>query len=76
MNWIDLDQSIVYIFLLITFLVGVFTGKGAKTMEEYTIAYKMYGGIPLVATYLTTDIGAGSFAHFFIKKKVKIKLPY
>ncbi|MDD9139586.1 MAG: hypothetical protein NQ127_01500 [Candidatus Cardinium sp.] len=29
-------------------------------MEQYTIAHKIYGVIPLVATYLATDIGAGS----------------
>ncbi|TSJ81386.1 MAG: hypothetical protein NMK33_02720 [Candidatus Cardinium sp.] len=60
MHYADLDHSIVYIFLSVTFLIGLFAGKSAKTMEEYTIARKMYGVIPLVATYLATDIGAGS----------------
>ncbi|CCM10322.1 Putative uncharacterized protein [Cardinium endosymbiont cEper1 of Encarsia pergandiella] len=60
MHYTDLDHIIVYIFLLVTFLIGLFQGKALKNMEEYTIAHKMYGVIPLVATYLATDIGAGS----------------
>ncbi|WP_342264937.1 hypothetical protein [Cardinium endosymbiont of Philonthus spinipes] len=60
MNYADLDHVIIYIFLLVTFFIGLFAGKGSKTMKEYTISDKMYGVIPLVATYLATDIGAGS----------------
>lgn len=60
MDYIDLDHGIVYIFLLFTFLIGLLAGRNSKTIEEYTIAHKMYGLIPLVATYLATDIGAGS----------------
>ena len=60
MHYADLDHIIVYIFLLVTCFIGLFSGKRAKTMEAYTIAHKMYGVLPLVATYLATDIGAGS----------------
>lgn len=57
---LNLDNSIVCMFLLLTLVVGIFAGRGTKMIEGYALANKMYGTVTLVMAYLATDIGAGS----------------
>ncbi len=57
MDYLSIDHLIVYGFLLITLIVGLKSGKGIKSMREYTIANKMYGTSVLVPTYLDTSLG-------------------
>ena len=52
------DHLIVYAFLLLTLLVGLWAGRGIKDIKEYAIANKMYGTGILTITFLATYLGA------------------
>ena len=51
------DHLIVYAFLLLTLLVGLWAGRGIKDIKEYAIANKMYGTGILITTFLATYFG-------------------
>ena len=51
------DHLIVYAFLLLTLLVGLWAGRGIKDIKEYAIANKMYGTGILTTTFLATYFG-------------------
>ncbi|MEM7383287.1 MAG: sodium:solute symporter family protein, partial [Bacteroidota bacterium] len=56
MNNLSIDHLIVYTFLAITLLVGLWAGRGIKDIREYAIANRMFGTGALVLTWLATDI--------------------
>ncbi|ROT46913.1 hypothetical protein [Candidatus Cardinium hertigii] len=60
MSPLAIDNSIVYVFLLVTLMLGLFAGRGKQTIHSYAIAHKQHSTVTLVLTYLATDIGAGS----------------
>jgi SSS family solute:Na+ symporter len=55
---LSVDALIVYTFLLITLLVGLWAGRGIKDIREYAIANKVYGTGILTITFLATYIEA------------------
>jgi Na+/proline symporter len=56
MQYLSIDYLIVYAFLAITLYIGLRTGRGAKDIQEYATANKMFGTGALVLTWLATDI--------------------
>jgi len=56
MNYFSIDAIIVYAFLLLTLLIGLWVGRNVKTMKEYAIANKTYGAGVLTMTMLATFI--------------------
>jgi Na+/proline symporter len=60
MNYFSADYLIVYVFLLITLVIGVRAGRGIKDVREYALANKSFGTVALVLTFLATDIAGVS----------------
>lgn len=60
MNLFTIDHIIVYTFLIMTLLIGLYYGKGIKTVREYAVANKEYGVIIITFTLLATAIGGGT----------------
>ena len=60
MCYLNLDYAIVFIFLLITLVIGIIAGRNTKTLQDYALANRIYSTTTLVITYLATDIGGGS----------------
>ena len=60
MTYLSIDHLIVYAFLLITLLVGLWAGKGVRDIRDYAIANKRFSTVALVLTWLATDIGGGN----------------
>lgn len=56
----SIDYAIVLLFLIVTLLLGYFSGRNLKTFKEYSIAYKGYSTPVLIATIFATVIGGGS----------------
>jgi Na+/proline symporter len=56
MRYFSIDCLIVYAFLLITLVIGLWTGRGIKDIREYANANRMFGTGALVLTWLATDI--------------------
>ena len=54
MDYLSIDYLIVYSFLLITLVVGLWASRGIKDIREYAIANKMYGKGVLTMTILAT----------------------
>jgi SSS family solute:Na+ symporter len=69
MNYFSIDAIIVYAFLLITLLVGLWAGRDVKTIREYAISNRNYGtgvlAITMIATYLTGSQAIGYAGHVF-----------
>ncbi len=59
MNYLGTDHLIVYAFLLVTLLLGLWAGRGVKDIRDYAIANKMYGTGVLAMTFLATYVGGG-----------------
>ncbi len=60
MNYLSIDYLIVYVFLIITLVLGLRAGRGIKDIREYALANKSFGTGALVLSLLATDIG-GAF---------------
>ncbi len=60
MNYLGTDHLIVYAFLLVTLLLGLWAGRGVKDIRDYAIANKMYGTGVLTMTFLATWIGGST----------------
>ncbi|MEL6413195.1 MAG: sodium:solute symporter family protein, partial [Bacteroidota bacterium] len=59
-NYWDLDHQIVYGFLLLTLLYGLYVGRNNKNIADYAIAGKSYGTSTLILTLLATQVGGFS----------------
>ena len=64
MNYLNTDSIIVYAFLLITLLVGLWAGRGIKDIKEYAIANRIYGTGILTITLLATYVEAWNMIGF------------
>ena len=69
MNYFSIDAIIVYAFLLITLVVGLWAGRNVKTIQEYAIANRAYGtGIltmTMLATFITGSQAIGYVGYVF-----------
>ncbi len=57
MNYLSTDHLIVYTFLLVTLLVGLWAGRGVKDIRDYAIANREFGTGALVITLIATYLG-------------------
>jgi SSS family solute:Na+ symporter len=64
MNYFSSAAFIVYAFLLIILLVGLWASKNIKTIEDYAIGNKTYGTGVLTMTFLATYLGAWNLIGF------------
>ncbi len=60
MAYLGIDYLIVYVFLLITLVVGLRAGRGIQTIRAYAVADKQFGTVALTLTYLATNIAGAS----------------
>jgi Na+/proline symporter len=60
MNYFSIDFLIVYGFLAITVIIGVWSGRGIKDIREYAIANRKYSTGVLVIGFLATWVGGSS----------------
>jgi len=69
MNYLSVDACIIYAFLLITLLVGLYADRNVKSIQEYAIANRSYGtgvlSISILATYITGSKGIGFVSYIF-----------
>ena len=60
-NLLTLDFAVVAVYLLVTLVVGLYYGKGIKTMKQYVIGdRRRYSTSVLVAAVFATGVGGGS----------------
>jgi solute:Na+ symporter, SSS family len=64
MNYFSIDALIVYGFLLITLVTGLWAGRNVKTIQEYAIANRVYGTGVLVMAFLSTYIECWNLVGF------------
>lgn len=66
---LNIDNIIVIIFLIITFIVGLRASKHIKDIAEYAIGNKVFGSgiltITILATYITGSKGIGYAGYVF-----------
>ena len=60
MHYLSIDHIVVYVFLLVTLVVGLLAGRAIKDIEEYAIANRVYGTGVLTITFLATFIGGST----------------
>ena len=60
MSYLSTEHFIVYAFLFITLVVGLWVGRNIKSIQEYAIANKMYGTGVLSITMLATYLGGSN----------------
>jgi SSS family solute:Na+ symporter len=69
MNYLSIDAFMVYGFLLLTLVVGLWSSRNIKTIRDYAIANQTYGvGIltmTILATYLTGSKSIGLVGRAF-----------
>ncbi len=54
------DISIVIAYLIATLIIGLWQGRGVKTMKDYTIAGRNYSTFVIVATLAASWFGGGT----------------
>ena len=69
MPLLNVDGLIVSSFLLLTLAVGLWSGRGVKSMREYAVANKQFGTgvltMTMLATYITGAQGIGYVGYVF-----------
>ena len=58
----DIDVAIVVGFLLVNLAVGLYYGRGIKTIKQYSLGGRNFNTATLSATIIATWIGGGFFA--------------
>ena len=58
MRDINVDLSIVVLYLVVTLAVGIFAGRNVKTMKDFSVSSKVFPMSVLVSTIFATWIGA------------------
>ncbi len=53
------DYIIIVIYLIVIILIGLYAGRGLKTIKEYAVANQSYGAFVLMATLSASFIGGG-----------------
>jgi len=54
-----LDYAIIIIYLLVVLIVGLWSGKGMKTLQEFSVSHRSYGSMVIFATLSASFIGGG-----------------
>ena len=54
-----LDYAIITSYLLVILLVGLWSGKGMKTLSDFSVSHRSYGSLVLFATLSASFIGGG-----------------
>ncbi len=54
-----LDYAIIIIYLSVVLLVGLWSGKGMKTLQEFSVSHRSYGSMVIFATLSASFIGGG-----------------
>lgn len=66
---LNIDNIIIITFLVVTLIIGLYTSRSIKNIEEYAIYNKLYGGgilaITILATYITGSKGIGYAGYVF-----------
>jgi hypothetical protein len=60
MDYLSVDCLVIYVFLFITLVIGLRTGRGIQTIREYAVANKQFGTVALTLTFLATNIAGAS----------------
>jgi SSS family solute:Na+ symporter len=68
-GYFSLEHILVYLFLGITLIVGLWTGRKVKDIKDYALANRMYGSgvltMTILATYITGNKGIGYVGYVF-----------
>ncbi|MBN8827243.1 MAG: sodium:solute symporter family protein [Sphingobacteriia bacterium] len=59
MQMLNVDSIIVFLYLLLTLIVGMYSGRNIKNMKEFAIGDRKFSTSALTATFTATWIGAG-----------------
>ena len=54
-----LDYVIIIFYLSVVLLVGLWSGKGMKTLQEFSVSHRSYGSMVIFATLSASFIGGG-----------------
>ena len=54
-----LDYIIIIFYLSVVLLVGLWSGKGMKTLQEFSVSHRSYGSMVIFATLSASFIGGG-----------------
>jgi SSS family solute:Na+ symporter len=54
-----LDYAIITIYLLAILLLGLWSGKGMKTLADFSVSHRSYGSMVIFATLSASFIGGG-----------------
>jgi len=54
-----LDYVIIILYLSVVLLVGLWSGKGMKTLQEFSVSHRSYGSMVIFATLSASFIGGG-----------------
>ena len=60
MHYLSVDHITVYVFLLVTLVVGLLAGRAIRDIEECVIAHRVYGMSVLTITFLATFVGGST----------------
>ena len=59
-NYFTWDHVIVYLFLLVTLLVGWYVGRKNKTINDYALGRRSFSISVLAMTYVATMLGGAT----------------
>ena len=54
-----LDYAIITVYLLAILLVGLWSGRGMKTLSDFSVSHRSYGSMVIFATLSASFIGGG-----------------
>jgi len=54
-----MDYAIIIFYLSVILLVGLWSGKGMKSLQEFSVSHRSYGSIVIFATLSASFIGGG-----------------
>ena len=59
-NYFSLNHLLVYLFLLVTLVVGWYVGRKNKTIADYALGGRTFSTSVLVMTFLATQLGGAT----------------
>lgn len=54
-----LDYAIIIFYLFVILLVGLWSGRGMKSLQDFSVSHRSYGSIVIFATLSASFIGGG-----------------
>ena len=54
-----IDSSIIAVYLVFIFVLGLWAGRYVKNIKEYAVAHRSYSAVVLFATLSASFIGGG-----------------